>query len=144
MVADVQAWLNDPDTNFGWILIGNESDRQVAMRFNSRENSNEASRPVLEVQYTVAVGAAATVVPPTATAVPPTATPVPAAVFVSAPTALPTPTPLPPPADFGPVPPLTGDVAPSPTMLGVVAAVGTLLVIGGISILGLRRRPRRG
>src|SRR5512134_2027039 len=25
MIADVQAWLDNPSTNFGWIVIGNES-----------------------------------------------------------------------------------------------------------------------
>ena len=146
MVADVQAWVEDPATNFGWILIGNESARQVAMRFDSREHSNVANRPALKVQYATAALPTATVAPPasTATAVPPTATPVSVVpVLISAPTPLPTPTPLPLPADFGPVPPLTGDVAPSLAALGTMASVGALLVIGGASILGSRRRPRR-
>ena len=140
MVADVQAWVNDPATNFGWILVGNEGSFQVAMRFDSRENSNEANRPVLEVQYTAAAPAAvATAAPaPTATAVPPTATPVPAVpVLISAPP------PPAPPTGIGPRAPLTGDVAPSPAMLGTMASVGMLLVIGGAFILASRRRPRR-
>lgn len=52
LVADVQAWLDNPEQNFGWILIGNEEARLSAKRFDSRENSVAANRPVLEVQYT--------------------------------------------------------------------------------------------
>ena len=51
LVADVQSWLNNPDTNFGWILIGNESSNQTAKRFNSMENPIAPSRPVLIVEF---------------------------------------------------------------------------------------------
>ncbi len=51
MVADVQAWVDDPSVNFGWVLIGNEEEPQSAKRFDSRENPNEAVRPVLVVDY---------------------------------------------------------------------------------------------
>ena len=37
MVADVQAWVDDPATNFGWIVIGDESTTGTARRFDSRE-----------------------------------------------------------------------------------------------------------
>lgn len=47
MAADVQSWLDDPDGNHGWILIGNEADTLTAMRFGSRENSDPAAAPVL-------------------------------------------------------------------------------------------------
>ena len=54
LVADVQAWLDDPSSNFGWILLGNEDDNQTAKRFDSKENSAAANRPVLAVSFTVA------------------------------------------------------------------------------------------
>jgi hypothetical protein len=37
MIADVQSWLMNPNENFGWILIGDESIPQSVMRFSSRE-----------------------------------------------------------------------------------------------------------
>lgn len=49
LAADVQRWLNQPSTNFGWIMIGNETQRS-AMRFDSRENGITA--PYLEVDVT--------------------------------------------------------------------------------------------
>ncbi len=54
MVADVQGWLANPSSNFGWILIGNESTNSTAKRFDSRENSTAANRPKLTVTYKTA------------------------------------------------------------------------------------------
>jgi len=51
MVADVQLWLNTPANNFGWLVLGNESGSQTAKKFDTRENSNPANRPVLTVFY---------------------------------------------------------------------------------------------
>ena len=51
MVTDVQGWLDDPSTNFGWILIGNETGHGTAKRFDSREHENEENRPVLTVVF---------------------------------------------------------------------------------------------
>ena len=36
MVTDVQGWLDDPSTNFGWLLLGNEDESQTAKRFDHR------------------------------------------------------------------------------------------------------------
>ena len=52
MVADVQGWVDDPSSNFGWLLQGNETRTRTSKRFDSRENSTEANRPVLTVQFT--------------------------------------------------------------------------------------------
>jgi spore coat protein A len=52
MVTDVQSWVNTPATNFGWILIGNETTTQTAKRFNSRQNNTANQRPVLTVDFT--------------------------------------------------------------------------------------------
>jgi hypothetical protein len=53
MNTDVQAWLDTPANNFGWIVIGVESTLGTAKRFDSRENPTVANRPVLQVFYTV-------------------------------------------------------------------------------------------
>lgn len=53
MVADVQGWLDNPASNFGWLLKGNESDSSTAKRFDSRENLIAADRPILTVTYLV-------------------------------------------------------------------------------------------
>ena len=52
MIGDVQSWLNNPATNFGWLVLGDESDTLTAKRFDTRES---ASPPVLTIQYTPGV-----------------------------------------------------------------------------------------
>ncbi|MGE3499840.1 MAG: DNRLRE domain-containing protein [Candidatus Binatia bacterium] len=51
LVADVQAWLSQPQTNFGWIVRGNEATAGTAKRFASREVALAASRPQLVVTF---------------------------------------------------------------------------------------------
>ena len=51
LVADVQDWLDNPETNFGWHLMAGEGSTS-AKRFNSRENSLADTRPMLEIEYT--------------------------------------------------------------------------------------------
>ena len=51
MVADVQAWLDDDSTNFGWLLRGDESTLFTARQFASRENLTAAS-PLLTIDFT--------------------------------------------------------------------------------------------
>jgi hypothetical protein len=53
MVADVQGWVDDPSTNFGWMLVGNESANSTAKRFDSREHPTASLRPQLTVEFTV-------------------------------------------------------------------------------------------
>ena len=80
MVADVQSWLDTPASNFGWLVLGDESKIATAKRFDTRES---ASPPVLTIQYTPG---------PTPTPTPtPTSTPTPRPV----PTPRPRPTPAP-------------------------------------------------
>ena len=52
MVADVQSWLDDPSSNFGWLLKGKEGVRS-AKKLASRENSRAGDRPVLVVEFTL-------------------------------------------------------------------------------------------
>ena len=54
MVADVQNWLDNPSSNFGWILIGLEGVTS-AKRFWSREATTVSNRPQLTITYTEGV-----------------------------------------------------------------------------------------
>lgn len=63
MVPDVQAWLDDTTHNFGWALIGEETQPNTARRFDSRENTVPAARPALTINYTIRVGVDDAVVP---------------------------------------------------------------------------------
>jgi PKD repeat protein len=59
LVADVQDWLDDPSSNFGWILVMASGDDQngSAKRLSSRENPNSSDRPSLVVDYTPGIAA---------------------------------------------------------------------------------------
>ena len=48
MRADVQSWLDDPASNFGWLVLGDESEISTAKRFDTRES---AIPPVLTMIY---------------------------------------------------------------------------------------------
>jgi hypothetical protein len=50
MIADVQDWLENPDGNFGWILLGASGQRN-SRRFVSSEGE-PARRPRLTIEYT--------------------------------------------------------------------------------------------
>ena len=53
MAADVQGWLDAPETNFGWGLIAaDESVFSSAKQLDSRENQNASLQPVLTVVFT--------------------------------------------------------------------------------------------
>ena len=56
LAADVQSWVDNPESNFGWILVGNESSAGSAKRFDSKENTTEMNRPVLTVTFITVVG----------------------------------------------------------------------------------------
>jgi len=51
LVADVQGWLADPSSNFGWALVVDSPPSGSAKRFNSRENSAASTRPTLTIHY---------------------------------------------------------------------------------------------
>jgi hypothetical protein len=48
MVADVQAWLDNPAGNFGWLVLGDETSIATAKRFDTRES---ASPPMLTIEF---------------------------------------------------------------------------------------------
>lgn len=73
LTADVQSWLDVPNGNFGWALIGVENRALSAKRFDSRENDEEQNRPKLTVDFDLP-GAPTRTATPTPT-VTPTATP---------------------------------------------------------------------
>lgn len=50
LVADVQAWIDDPATNFGWILVGNEDLDRTSHRFFAAETAAGAVRPTLRIE----------------------------------------------------------------------------------------------
>lgn len=54
MVADVQSWLDQPEGNFGWLVLGDEPYVQSVKAFASRENFVLEQRPVLTVTYAAA------------------------------------------------------------------------------------------
>jgi hypothetical protein len=57
LVADVQAWTDEPDSNFGWLVKGQESLNGAsftARRFDSRHATAVNSRPILTVKFTSA------------------------------------------------------------------------------------------
>jgi hypothetical protein len=46
----VQSWLDEASTNFGWAVVGEETN-QTSKRFDSRENPDATTRPVLTITY---------------------------------------------------------------------------------------------
>jgi hypothetical protein len=52
LAEDVQSWLDYPDGNFGWIVIGDEMRGQSAKRLNSRESTDLPNTPpTLTIEY---------------------------------------------------------------------------------------------
>jgi hypothetical protein len=49
MVADAQSWLDNATSNFGWLVLGDETAIATAKRFDTRES---ASPPMLTIQFT--------------------------------------------------------------------------------------------
>src|SRR5690606_29351298 len=52
MIEDVQAWVSNPGSNFGWILVA-QDERGAGVRFASRQGF---PAPTLLVDYTVGSG----------------------------------------------------------------------------------------
>lgn len=52
LVADVQAWVDAPAGNFGWLLRSPEAPTDRARKFATREAATATDRPVLTVTYT--------------------------------------------------------------------------------------------
>ena len=50
LVGDVQLWLDNPGTDFGWLVKGAETPGNIKA-FDSRDSGNSALSPVLEITY---------------------------------------------------------------------------------------------
>ncbi len=51
LVADVQAMLDDPASDFGWILIGDEVTPHSAKKFGSKDNGDASLHPTLTIEF---------------------------------------------------------------------------------------------
>lgn len=51
MATDVQSWVDNPSTNFGWIMKANEAITRNARRVSSKENVTVTERPTLTLVY---------------------------------------------------------------------------------------------
>jgi hypothetical protein len=51
MIARVQQWLDQPATNFGWIVIGKESEPVTSKALDAREAASATTRPSLTVEF---------------------------------------------------------------------------------------------
>ncbi|MEZ6060012.1 MAG: SdrD B-like domain-containing protein [Planctomycetaceae bacterium] len=49
LIADVQQWLDDPESNHGWAVIGPGKDNLKS--FTSKDGDNAALHPILEITY---------------------------------------------------------------------------------------------
>ncbi len=55
MVADVQNWLDDSASNYGWIIkMDDETTLKTAKQIDSVQNATAANRPMLIIDYTPA------------------------------------------------------------------------------------------
>lgn len=57
MVADVQGWLDNPSTSYGWLLKSPETGTTTTKRFGSKDNTNNSMRPHLTITFTAPVAA---------------------------------------------------------------------------------------
>lgn len=54
LAADVQHWLENPQSNFGWIIITDEAEEKMGyiVHYADRETKLDENKPTLIVQYT--------------------------------------------------------------------------------------------
>jgi hypothetical protein len=64
MVADVQRWVDEPGTNHGWLMLGDEPSSQNATRLASREIGDTLARPRLRVSWLLPLADAQVPLPP--------------------------------------------------------------------------------
>lgn len=57
ITADVKFWLKNPQMNFGWIFIGDESNTQTSVKFASKDNADNSMWPKLKIYYQGATSA---------------------------------------------------------------------------------------
>jgi len=117
LLANVQAWVSNPASNFGWVILGNEVDLGTAARFGSREHPTNPPRLNIAFQLPgqtptptpTTTPTPGVTPPPTPPATPsPTTTPTPTPASTTTPTATPSPTP-------SPTPTVTPTLTPTPS-----------------------------
>ena len=59
LITDVQSWVKNPASNFGWILLGDENTEKNARRMASRE-STDVPGPSLTIDYSILTQATVT------------------------------------------------------------------------------------
>lgn len=64
LLADVQGWVDQPATNHGWMVIGDDTGTQNAGRLASRESGDAGARPRLRVHWLAPVADAQVPLPP--------------------------------------------------------------------------------
>jgi len=65
LVADVQAWVDKPASNFGWLLQNNnEVSTRTFRAFYTREETNSSLQPQLQVTFASAPGSPALIMQP--------------------------------------------------------------------------------
>jgi spore coat protein A len=57
LIEDVKAWIEHPDENHGWILVGDETQKATGLQFASREDADVSHQPTLTVSLFVPTGA---------------------------------------------------------------------------------------
>src|SRR5262249_14293077 len=53
LVSDVQGWVHNPTTNFGWMIVGDETTNGTSRLFVSSESPHTDYRPALTIVYDV-------------------------------------------------------------------------------------------
>jgi len=56
LLADVREWIQNPDSNFGWMMIVREQETPTAKRLNSRENAEFPPQLVVNVAQPTGTG----------------------------------------------------------------------------------------
>jgi len=51
LLADINSWIDDPESNYGWMIKVDENNVPSAKRFYSRNFSESAKRPVLTIYH---------------------------------------------------------------------------------------------
>lgn len=59
LISDVQAWVDDPSSNYGWLLLADEASGVNAKAFATKEDFSASVRPTLTVTYIPSPGAVA-------------------------------------------------------------------------------------
>lgn len=51
LLSDLQLWTEDAEQNYGWIIVGDETQSRTVMQIASRSNPDVTLRPTLTIAY---------------------------------------------------------------------------------------------